>query len=70
MLEVPCNNCPDRTSTCHGSCDKYFVFNLCKEYERNLKLKEAALQDDLFKTSRHNNGKKRRKPYADSRGGY
>lgn len=22
-LVAPCKNCPDRTITCHGSCEKY-----------------------------------------------
>lgn len=22
-LVAPCKNCPDRTPSCHGSCDKY-----------------------------------------------
>lgn len=26
MSKAPCLNCPDRSATCHGECDKYKLF--------------------------------------------
>lgn len=32
--------------------------------------KERKLNDDIYNSSRYANGRKRRRPYADRRGGY
>ena len=71
MLENPCKrDCPKRSSTCHSDCEKYFIYDLLNESERNRRFQESQRKDDLFKSSRSYKKKKRRRPYADNRGGY
>lgn len=67
----PCTqDCPDRSPTCHGQCDKYAVYNIFNIINRDLRYKEQHLKDDLWQTSRHSKKRKRRRAYADNRGGY
>ena len=33
MSKAPCLNCPDRSATCHGECEKYKMFKAEKEVE-------------------------------------
>ena len=33
MSKAPCLNCPDRSPTCHGECEKYKQFKAEKEVE-------------------------------------
>lgn len=67
----PCSqDCPDRSPTCHSECEKYCVFFIFNTINRALKDKEQRLKNDLWESSRHNKKRKRRKPYADNRGGH
>ena len=71
MLDNPCKpGCPKRNPTCHATCDDYFVYSLCKEYERKLKHREKQKDDDVWATSRHSKNKRRGKPYADKHGAF
>lgn len=71
MLENPCKpDCPDRSATCHSTCEKYFIYDICKDHERNLRFKEGQIEDDIWATSRHSKKQKRRRAYADNRGGH
>lgn len=71
MLESPCKpDCPERSPTCHGECDRYFAFEICNESERNTRFREKELDNDLFKSSRHYKKKKRRRSYLDGHGDF
>lgn len=69
MLLSPCKDCPDRYLGCHSECEKYIAYDILNDIRRDQALREKHREDDLFKSSRHNRKKKRRKPYADHRGG-
>ncbi len=70
MLEVPCKDCPDKHAECHSECDKYIAFDILNDIIREQRYMESRREDNLFKTSRHNpTKKKRRRGYADNRGG-
>lgn len=66
----PCKDCPDRHYLCHSECEKYLAFRKCRDEYLEQRVKESQLKDDLWATSRHNIKKKRRRSYADRRGGY
>lgn len=69
-VEAPCKDCPDRHYLCHSECEKYLTFHKEREAYLNWKAKENQLNEDIWATSRHNVKKKRRRSYADRRGGY
>lgn len=64
----PCKGCEERHYLCHSTCEKYITWR--KEYdELQAKIKaERDLYYSLWKASRHNPNKdRRRRPYADNR---
>ena len=69
MLKAPCENCPDRHLGCHSECEKYIAYDIVNGILRDQALREKELNYDLLKTSRHAKQQKRRRAYADSRGG-
>ncbi len=68
MFHSPCKNCPDRHLGCHSECEKYIAYDILNNIRREAEHRKKHTEDDLFKTSRHSK-KKRRRAYADSRGG-
>lgn len=70
MYHAPCKDCPDKVVGCHSSCDKYQEFRKFRDEFREYRAKERQLNEDLWATCRYSKKSKRRKPYADSRGGY
>ena len=70
MSNAPCKDCPDRVVGCHSTCEKYIEYRKERDKFLEERMKETRLKDDLWATSRHNQKKKRRRPYADNRGGY
>jgi len=42
-VDNPCvKECPDRTSTCHGTCERYIRFAAWREEEREARAKRQA----------------------------
>lgn len=70
MSNAPCKDCPDRVVGCHSACEKYIEYRKERDKFLEQRMKETRLRDDLWVTSRHNKRQKRRRPYADHRGGY
>lgn len=73
MLETnnPCKrDCPRRSPACHANCWDYFEYDLFNIINRELRQQEQQLETNIRETSRHMKKKKRRRPYADNRGGY
>lgn len=70
MYNGPCKGCEERHYLCHSTCEKYLTWK--QEHEEIMALirKEKKLNDDIYHSSRYANGRKRRRPYADHRGGY
>lgn len=52
MKLPPCNNCKDRSSECHATCDKYAEWSDQHESERRKK-READSMMHLGKKNRH-----------------
>lgn len=63
----PCvNDCPGRSPTCHGSCEKYAAFKVALEEKRNLLKKPEYPVTDAEKRqkarwARENKHRKQRK---------
>lgn len=73
MLEPnqPCKpDCPDRSPTCHSECEKYLAYDILRDIYRDQVNREKERIYDFLLTSRHSKKQKRRRAYADSRGGY
>lgn len=50
--QSPCMGCPDRTATCHGSCERYAAFRAqCEELYRQRRLRREVSEaiDDAMK---------------------
>ena len=44
-MDVPCvKDCPDRSPTCHGTCEKYAAYAAWCEEEREARAKRNALK--------------------------
>ena len=69
MLKAPCENCPDRHPGCHSECEKYIAYDILRGIYRDQMLREKEIAYDIVMTSRHSKKQKRRRAYADSRGG-
>ena len=71
MLKGPCKDCPDRTPGCHGKCEKYLDYRARLDAMKEEERKRKRLEYDLYMSSRHAKTyeKRRRRPYADNRGG-
>lgn len=71
MLENPCKkNCPDRTGTCHADCPRWAAYEILRDIMYEQSWAEKQKQEDIYHTYHASKKKKRRRPYADSRGGY
>ena len=45
-MEIPCvKDCPDRTPTCHGKCEKYKAYAAWRAEERKKRAEEARIRN-------------------------
>ena len=45
-MEIPCvKDCPDRTPTCHGKCEKYKAYAAWRAEERKKRAEEARMRN-------------------------
>jgi hypothetical protein len=70
LLKAPCKDCPNRHYLCHSECEKYIEYKKQNDEIREKRLKDNQTKNDIFCTYHCLKPKKRRRPYADSRGGY
>lgn len=71
MLENPCKpDCDRRSGTCHIDCAEYIAYDILNGILREQRLQEQQVKHDISETYHYTKKQKRRRPYADSRGGY
>ena len=63
----PCKGCETRHYLCHSTCKQYIDWKKERDELQALIRKEKQLNHDIWASSRHNNGRERRRPYADNR---
>lgn len=53
MRKAPCLNCPDRSPTCHGECEKYKQFKAEREVENAERYKERRSVQEMVDYSKN-----------------
>lgn len=48
-MKPPCKNCPDRSTACHDTCERYQAYNKHRQGIRDARAKENYLQDYFWK---------------------
>lgn len=46
-IRFPCKNCPDRKRACHDTCEKYQAVREKRKLERDERLKEHMIHQDI-----------------------